>query len=255
MCPALVGVHWHGHRRSLWSLSPTLAVVFKSSCEPLSPLRRPLDWKVLDAALGLITGMAMRQGCGKPAACDKRQKAADDQSWLDSETVPLVGMALPMAPCPPPPLFPGPHPSKRPLRTPTSAVSSSFYNHGGYSECHSVGHLPPLLEVAVPNACALGSRTGDVFALGCGLRERASGGLRIFTDHCLPSVGFQNVRRKVCARVTGAPSSGLQWAHSENPLNARADANPNPQTHLTTDMPQAIAHKHTLKGSSEFAAV
>lgn len=71
-------------------------------CEPLSPLRGPLDWKVLDASLGFIMGMAVRQGCGKPAACDKRQKAADDQSWLDSEIVPLVGMALPMAPCPPP---------------------------------------------------------------------------------------------------------------------------------------------------------
>lgn len=72
------------------------------SANLFSPLRRPLDWKVLDAALGLITGMAERQGCGKPAACDNRQKAADDQSWLDSETIPLVGMALPMTPCPPP---------------------------------------------------------------------------------------------------------------------------------------------------------
>ena len=70
--------------------------------DPLSPLRRLLDWKVLNATLGLITGMAVRQGCGKPAASDNRQKDADDQSWLDSETVPLVGMALPMTPCPPP---------------------------------------------------------------------------------------------------------------------------------------------------------
>lgn len=88
----------------------------------------------------------------------------------------------------------------------------------------------------------------------CGLRERASGGL-CTSDHCLLSVGFQNVQRKVCARGTGALGSGLQWAHSENPLNARADASPNPQTHLTTDTPQVIAHKHTLKGASEFTAV
>lgn len=121
-------------------------------------------------------------------------------------------------------------------------VCSCFYNHGSYSECPGVGHLPPLLGVAVPNHCALGRARQEMCLQGVGA-EGASGGLHAFTKLYLSSFGFHYVNRKVGIRVTGALGSGPVRESTESQTRCQSTHMDTPRYRHTKQSPINIRCK------------